>query len=181
MATSNIANVAQNIPNVNKSYKKLLSLGEGTKGDDFRLTIEGYPDLEFLVQTAELPDLKREMIESYGPHGVKFLQEGKFLNAGDMAISFKEVINGTAYAALRTLIKDKVYFQANLALISESKPSSVAGTTIQLSDCWIEIDKTSLSVEDGTQLVKPTGTLHYSWVSWLDAEAATPMEWGAGA
>lgn len=176
---ANIAGVAQNIPNVNKSYKKLLGMGEGTKGDDFRMTIEGYNDLEFLIQTTELPDLKREVLETYGPHGVKFIQTGKFLNAGDMAISFKEVITGKAYQALREMIKEKKYLKIELALISESQPSSVIPTTITLEDCWIEIDKVSLSVEDGTQLVKPAGTIHYNWVNWLGPDNSASMPWGA--
>lgn len=176
---ANIANVAGNIPNVNKSYKKLLSLGEGAKADDFRMTIEGYSDLEFLVQATQLPELKREMIESYGPHGVKFNQQGKFLNAGDMTITFKEVIDGTAYEALREIVKEKKYVEVRLGLLGESQPESVYGTTCVMSDCWFEIDALDLSVEDGTTLVKPAGTIHYNWVSWLDEEETEAMEWGA--
>ena len=175
---ANISNVNNNIANVNGSYKKLLALGEGTKGDDFRMTIEGYSDLEFLIQATQLPELKREMIETYGPHGVKFNQIGKFINAGDMTITFKEVIDGVAYQFLREMIKEKKYLEINLALISESMPDSVQGTTCKMSDAWIEIDALDLSVEDGTTLVKPSGTIHYNWVSWLDDEGEDSMGWG---
>jgi len=176
---SNIANVAGNIGNINKSYKKLLSLGEGAKGDDFRMTIEEYPDLEFLVQATQLPEIKREMIESYGPHGVKFNQQGKFNNAGDMTITFKEVITGEVYACLAEIVKEKKYVEIKLGLLGESQPESVPGTTCLMSDCWIEIDALDLSVEDGTTLVKPSGTIHYNWVSWLDDEDVSSMSWGA--
>lgn len=175
---ANISNVKMNIPSVNGSYKKLLALGEGTKGDDFRMTIEGYPDLEFLVQTTQLPELKRENLETYGPHGVKFNQTGKFLNAGDMTISFKEVINGTSYKALREMVKEKKYVEIKLALVSESMSSSVIPTSVKLEDCWFEIDALDLSVEDGTTLVKPSGTIHYNWASWLDGGSES-MGWGA--
>lgn len=174
---ANIANVAGNIPNVNKSYKKLLALGEGAKSDDFRMTIEGYSDLEFLVQATQLPELKREMIESYGPHGVKFNQQGKFLNAGDITITFKEVIDGNAYRALREIVKDKKYVEVRLQLMGESE--STFGTACVMSDCWFEIDALDLSVEDGTTLVKPAGTIHYNWVSWLDDGEPETMGWGA--
>lgn len=175
---SNIYNVAGNIAGINKSYKKLLSLGEGAKGDDFRMTIEGYDDLEFLVQATQLPEIKREMIESYGPHGVKFNQAGKFNNAGDMTITIKEVIDGRVYEALREIVKEKKYVEIRLGLLGESQSESVYGTTVVLSDCWIEIDALDLSVEDGTTLVKPSGTIHYNWVSWLDEEGISVMSWG---
>lgn len=175
---ANIQNVKQNINLASgRSYKKLLALGEGTKSDDFKMTIEGYKDLEWLVQTTQLPELKREMIESYGPHGVKFNQTGKFLNAGDMTITFKEVINGTSYMALREMIREKKYLEINLALISESMPTSVTPTTVRMSDCWLEIDAMDLSVEDGTTLVKPSGTIHYNWVSWVDDAQMPVMNW----
>lgn len=174
---ANIANVASNIKNVNKTYKKLTSLGEGAKGDDFRMTFDGYPDLEFLVQSSQLPEIKREMVETYGPHGVKFNQQGKFLNAGDITIMFKEVITGVACAALRKIVKNKEYLEIKLALIAEGQESSPADATTTLSDAWLEIDAMDLSVEDGTTLVKPSGTIHYNWVSWLDDEADAPLSW----
>jgi hypothetical protein len=62
--------------------------------------------------------------------------------------------------------------------LGESQSESVYGTTVVLSDCWIEIDALDLSVEDGTTLVKPAGTIHYNWVSWLDDEGASVMAWG---
>jgi len=176
MAT--IANVAGNIPNINKTYKKLLSLGEGAKADDFRMTFEGYDDLEFLVQATQLPELKREMVETYGPHGVKFNQQGKFLNAGDMTITFKEVIEGKIYKALREIVKEKKYLKITLGCLGESKPGSPADLTVVLEDAWLEIDALDLSVEDGTTLVKPAGTIHYNWVGWLDGKSDT-LAWGA--
>lgn len=179
---ANIVNIKNNISGVNASYKKLLALGEGAKSDDFRMTFEGaeYKDLEFLVQATQLPELKREPIESYGPHGVKFNQAGKFLNAGDITITFKEVISGKVYGVLRKIVKEKIYLKITLALLGESQPTSVAAHTLTLEDCWIEIDALDLSVEDGATLVKPSGTIHYNWASWLDGASET-LDWGAAA
>lgn len=170
---SYISNVQQNIPLVKNSYKNLVSLGEGAKGDDFRMVIEGYPNLEYLVQASQLPPLKREMIESKGPHGVMFNQQGNFMNAQDITITFKEVISGLALEALRDWVKEKKYLQVNLALVSESQPDSNSANSVVLEDAWIEIDAVDLSVDDTTTLIKPTGTIHGNWVTWADEEQET--------
>jgi hypothetical protein len=169
----NISNVQQNVPLVKNSYKNLVSMGEGIKGDDFRMTIEGYPDLEYLVQSTQLPSLKREMIESKGPHGVMFNQQGNFMNAQDITITFKEVISGKALEAIRDWVKNKSYLQVNLAIVSESQPESNTANSVVLEDAWIEIDAVDLSVDDTTTLVKPSGTIHGNWVSWADEEQET--------
>ena len=169
----NISNVQQNVPLVKNSYKNLVSMGEGAKGDDFRMTIEDYSDLEYLVQSTQLPALKREMIESKGPHGVMFNQQGNFMNAQDITITFKEVITGAALEALRDWVKEKKYLQVTLALISESLPESNIANSVVLEDAWIEIDAVDLSVDDTTTLVKPSGTIHGNWVTWADEEQET--------
>lgn len=169
----NISNVQQSIPLVKSSYKNLVAMGEGAKGDDFRMTIEDYPDLEFLVQATQLPAIKREMIETKGPHGVMFNQQGNFMNAQDIAITFKEVIEGKALGAIREWVKEKKYLQVTLALISESRPESDYANSIVLEDAWIEIDAVDLSVDDTTALVKPAGTIHGNWVTWADEEQET--------
>lgn len=175
---ANIANVAANPGNVNKSYKKLLSYGEGAKSDDFRMTFEDEADIEFLVQATQLPEIKREMVETYGPHGVKFNQAGKILNAGDMTITIKEVVTGKAYEFLRKVVKEKKYLEIKLACLGESKPDSPESLTVTLYDAWLEIDALDLSVEDGTTLIKPAGTIHYNWVSYFD-DSGSSMSWGA--
>lgn len=172
----NISNVQQNVPLVKNSYKNLVSMGEGAKGDDFRMTIENYPDLEYLVQATQLPALKREMVESKGPHGVMFQQQGNFINAQDITITFKEVVSGAALEALREWVTEKSYLTVTLALISESQPESSYANSVVLEDAWIEIDAVDLSVDDTTTLVKPSGTIHGNWVTWADEEQET-LSW----
>lgn len=169
----NISNVQQNVPLVKNSYKRLVSMGEGAKGDDFRMVIEGYADLEFLVQATQLPAIKREMIETKGPHGVMFNQQGNFMNAQDVTITFKEVVSGKTLEALRSWVTNKEYRRVTLALVSESQPESVRANSVVLEDAWIEIDAIDLSVDDTTVLVKPTGTIHGNWVTWPDEEQET--------
>jgi len=170
---ANISGVQGNVALVKKSYKKLLALGEGVSGDEFKMIIEGYPDLTYLVQTSQLPALMRENIESYGPHGVQFNQQGRFKNAQDVSITFKEVITGVAYAALREWVKEKKYLKVTIGLVGESFTTSNEHNTVVLEDTWIEMEGGDLSVEDGTTLVKPSGTLHANWVGWLDGESET--------
>lgn len=175
---ANISDVKGSVDLVKKSYKKFMALGEGVSGDEFMMKIEGYDDLGFLVQTSQLPAIMRENIESYGPHGIQFNQQGRFKNAQDVPVSFKEVISGKAYKALREWIKEKKYLKVTLALVGESFSSSKPETTVVMEDCWIEIEGADLSVEDGATLVKPSGTLHANWVGWLDSEQASSVSMG---
>lgn len=165
---ANISDVAGNVKKIRHGYRRLLALGEGVAADEFILTIEGYADLRYLVQSSQLPPMIRETIESYGPQGVQFNQQGRFKNAQDIPIAFKEVIKGTAYKALRDWVRNKKYLEVKIGLAGESFPSSNINTTVTLEDCWIELEGADLSVEDGATLVRPTGTLHANWISWLD-------------
>jgi len=165
---SNLAGNKENIARVKQSYKNMLALGEGANGADFRMTFKEYPDLEFLVQSGQLAAMAREMIESKGPHGVMFNQQGNFKNAVDAPVTFKSVISGKEREFLADWVKNKKYITVILAQISESQPQSNANNTVTYEDTWIEIDGTDLSVDDGAVLVKPSGTLHINWVSWLD-------------
>jgi hypothetical protein len=180
---SNIANVSHAIPLVKKSYQKLLSFGEGATSDDFRMTIDLYPDLEFLIQTTQLPPIAREPIESFGPHGVQFVQAGRYKNAQEVSISFKEVLSGVVYAALRDWVRNKRYLTVMLGLVAESeRPVAKSGgqpnqrNTVVMYDTWIELEGVDLSVEDAT-IVKPTGTLHANWLDYLD-ETGMVVGWG---
>ncbi len=177
MPSAGLDTVKQNVPLVKSSYKKLVSMGEGAKADDFRMTIEGYPDLEYLVQSTQLPAIKREMIESKGPHGVMFNQQGNIMNAQDITVTFKEVISGEALACLQEWVREKSYLKVTLALISESQPESNAYNTVIMEDAWIEIDAVDLSVDDTTVLVKPSGTIHGNWVTWADEDEPETLPW----
>lgn len=161
----NISNVVGNIPLAKAAYTKLLGLGEGATSDDFEMTISEYPDLAFLCQSTQLPPMEREAIESYGPHGVQFVQAGRYKNAQEVPISFKEVITGKAYEAIRSWVKEKKYLEVEIKLTSESNEAGSPSTTLRMEDCWLSLDGFDLSVEDPT-LVKPVGTLHANWVGW---------------
>ena len=105
----NIFDVTGNVPKVKQGYKKLLGLGEGVSADEFIMSFEGNDDIRWLVQSTQLPALARENIESYGPIGVQFNQQGRFKNAQDISITIKETVKGHAYKFLRDLVKNKRY------------------------------------------------------------------------
>lgn len=166
----NISGNTGSMERVKKSYKNLLALGEGANGADFRMTFDepGYDDLEFLVQSTQFAAMAREMIESKGPHGVMFNQQGNYKNAVDVPITFKSVVSGKERVFLRDWVRNKRYITCYLAQISESAPESTSENTVTYEDCWIEIDGMDLSVDDGAVLVKPSGTLHVNWASHAD-------------
>ena len=156
-----------NIPVIQQSYKKMIASGEGALGSNYRMTAAGH-DIEFLVQSTQIPEHKREIVEGKGPRGVGFNQQGNLKNAGDITISFKEVISGKSYTFIKKCIREKLYLTWTLSLVCESNPEGNAATTFRVDDAWLDIDATDLSNDDGTQFVKPTGTLHYQWHSGLD-------------
>ena len=100
---ANIIGSQGNIQKIRTGYRKVLALGEGVASDEFRMTFEGYSDISYLVQSTQLPALAREPIESFGPNGVQFVQQGRYKNAQEVPISFKEVITGKIYEFLRAL------------------------------------------------------------------------------
>lgn len=170
---ANISGVEANIPLIKKSYKKFVALGERVTGNEFKMVIEDYPDLTYLVSTVQLPMMQREMVELYGPSGVKFMQQGRYINAQDVSITFEEVISGKMYEALRDWVKNKQYLKVTMGLVSESQTTSSEFTTVVMEDCWIELEGVDLSKEDGAAAIKPSGTIHANWIGWLDDETNT--------
>ena len=169
----NITGVTQNIALVRGSYKKFVSLGEKAVASDYRMLIPTYPNLEYLIHSTQLPAMAREPIEDYGPHGVQFNQAGRYKNAVDLTITFKETLSGEAYRCLRDWVRNKRYLEVYIGLLGESRPESNANNTLLLDDCWCELEAVDLSNEDNTTLVKPSGTLHANWHSWVDSEVHT--------
>jgi hypothetical protein len=158
------------------SLNKFVAMGEKATADDFQLRIEAYPEIEFLVQAAQIPPLRREMVEIVGPHGVQVQQQGKLINAGELPITFLETIDGKLLSLLRQWVTKKEYHTVTLALVSEGEQMSNMNTTFTLEGCWFESEAIELSVDDNTPL-KPTGTLHYNWHSGYDGGQAASLEW----
>jgi len=161
-----LSDVTGNLEAMKGLHSSLLSLGEGATSEDFIMTIDHDATiLRFLVQTTQIPELGREMIETFGPNGVQFKQQGRYKNALDLSITFKEVVKAEVYTKLRKLVVNKTYFDCTLELASEV---DLRGLILNMTDCWIEMEAADLSVEDAA-VIKPSGTIHANWVNWLDA------------
>lgn len=156
-----------NVPLRKRSLNKFVALGEKATADDFVMKIYEFPDLEFLIQAAQMPPIKREMVEIVGPHGIQVQQQGKIINAGELPITFIETIYGHALAVVKEWVRDKLYLTITLGLVSEGEPISGPNTSVTLEGCWLESEAIELSVDDNAPL-KPTGTLHYNWAGWYD-------------
>lgn len=152
-----------------QSYNKLVAKGEGLLGTDFKMTIEGYTDMSVLIQATQIPPMNREMVETYGPLGVRFLQAGNYNNAAEVPITFKEVIKGDIYKMVRDWIVNKKYLKVTLETSPESLPEGVAPLKFIMHDCWLNLDGVDLSVEDRAAIVKPAGTLI---ANFIDPEVA---------
>lgn len=172
---AHMTDVYGNVPVIKKSWKRLTGLGEGQVGNEFIMEFEGNENIRFLVQSTQFPALQRANVETFGPHGVMFRQQAWFQNAQDISISFKETIKGHAYEFLRDLVTNKKYINIKLTAAGESYLDGNAHAAVRLEDSWIEIDAVDLSVEDGTALVRPSGTIHANWVSWCDDDVSGGM------
>lgn len=160
-----ITGAAGNVGLFQESYNKHVAKGEGLIGTDFLLEIEGYEDNATLIQAAQLPPMMREMIESFGPMGVRFLQQGNYNNAAEIPITFKEVINGDVYTMVRDWVVNKRYLRVRLRTTPESQGGNGAPSLgFIMHDCWLNLEGVDLSVEDRAALVKPAGTLHANFV-----------------
>ena len=170
MPTNNLGTGSSwgNVPWIKEGYKKLLGLGEGVVGDEFIMTFEDNSNIRYLVQSTQLPAIQRENIESYGPQGVQFNQQGRYKNAQDVTITIKETIKGYALEYLRDWVVNKQYKKVRLQLAGESYTDGTDSGSIVLEDCWLEIDATDVAVDSATELVRPSGTMHCNWAGWDD-------------
>lgn len=162
------ANGVGKLPMLKAAASGFMSSGHKAVASDFLFTISenSVPDLAgltMLIQSTQIPEVRRKLVETKGPFGVGVPQQGGAKKDGEMSITFAETVNSQVYRALRTLSDNKVYFAATLMLACEENPGATKDTTYEFSAAWIELDPSDLSVEDDTATIKPSGTLHYAW------------------
>lgn len=151
-----------NINFLKESYKKFVSAGEKQTADGFKMSIDGFQDITFLVQASNIAPMQREPVETYGPHGVQFSQQGRPKNMQEVQITFVETIKGNVLKMLRDLVVNKKYTTFTFEMQSETNPSGQDWTKVKYEDSWIESDAIEFSVEDNTA-VKPQATIHVNW------------------
>ena len=159
-----------NISLLKKAYNEHVAMGEAAVASNFELIIKGHENLKTLVQAAQIPAFGREEIEVYAPLGVQFYQQGSYNNAGEMTITFKEVITGQVLQAIRDSVAKKEYLTLELRMVDESLPNGVAPLKFKLEHCFIKLDAVDLSTDDRTTVVKPSGTVRYNWAELLSGK-----------
>lgn len=137
--------------------------GEKQLACQFRVKIEGYPDLDILCAAAQLPALKRVLVESNGPMGTQSNQQGPLENAGVATWQIHETIKGDTLRTLRKLIKNgETVPSVKLEMTPESAGGSVTGG-IELLECWFETDSVDFANDSVTEVVKVPLTINYTW------------------
>lgn len=163
MALTHPGSGTGNMPMVRRATSGFMAAGHKAVASDFYFTIKGVENLRVLVQSTQVPEIRRKLVETKGPLGVGVPQQGGPKKDGELTITFAENVTGDVYRELRRLSDTKTYFECRLALVCEEKPGSVAPLIYDFDGAWIELDPSDLSVEDDSSTIKPSGTLHYAW------------------
>lgn len=137
---------------VKESFSKVVNYGEYQTGDAWKLEIDGYDDLTWLVLNVQIPEVTRTRIEDFGPMGVQINRPGKIKNAVDITMTFKEVRAGNSLDTLMELAKTGKFFDFTLTLLPDGEPK-------RYEDCFIEtLNALDLAYEDNT-VCKPNVTI----------------------
>jgi len=138
--------------------------GEKSIAAEFRMTVDGHPELTTLVRTTQYPAIGRHAVEDFGGMGLQFEQQGTFENKGEITVSVVETITGLALDAIRDIVKNKQSVNITIQATPESMmglPSSAH--KFRLEHCNIRCDAVDLSTEDVAALVRPNMTIVYNW------------------
>lgn len=148
-----------------KKYEANKAQGEKLGGTEFVMKFPGYPNLEALVRTAQIPMMQREDVEDFGPNGVKFSQYGPLTNSGEIQVQVVETITGEVCKMVVDVVANKKYLDITLQAAAESLAGdAVAAHKYEMLDCKIACDQIDLSTEDVTTLVRPSLRITYNWV-----------------
>lgn len=148
-----------------KKYEANKAQGEKLNGSEYKMTFPGYPNLETLIRTAQIPMMQREDVEDFGPNGVKFSQYGPLTNSGEIQVQCVETLTGEVCKMVVDVVANKKYLDISLQASAESLAGdAVAAHKFELLDCRIAMDQVDLSTEDVTTLVRPSLRIIYNWV-----------------
>ena len=148
-----------------------IGLGEKRIGSEFYMTIDSYPDLTYLVQSAQIPQMQRQIVELVTNFGISSRQIGVPDIGHEMSVSFLETVGGHAMEALHKWFTSKSKETVVLKLVGEndlgtssSIPEGVAGINkFTLRDCVFNMEATEVGVEENTTALKLSGNLIYSY------------------
>ncbi|EKO3439470.1 hypothetical protein NTE19_003362 [Vibrio fluvialis] len=142
----------------------LRALGERLNNAGFVMAFSDAPDMTLRVSSTQLAEMKRQMIEGYGPLGVMVNQQGNLMNAGEITVQVDEYLDTRAARFICDAVDSKKYFDwVTISLVAEDAAFAPLFTQ-KLEDVWLGSDALDLSVEDVTTTTKWSMTLNYNWV-----------------
>lgn len=137
---------------VKESFSKVVNYGEYQTEDAWKLEIDGYDDLTWMVTNVQIPEVTRTRIEDFGPMGVQITRPGKIKNAVDITMTFKEVRQGASLDDLMKIAKDGEFFDFTLTLLPDGEPK-------RYEDCFIETNNALDLGYDSNAIMKPNVTI----------------------
>ena len=144
-----------------QAIEKHMAQGHKRKRSDYKISVPEYPDLEDLIVSCEIPQMKREEIEEFAPFIGKIMGNGRPEIGAATPIAFQEVVGGKVKAAIIDWVKKNRELTVTLTQVGELEPDS--DDTITLIGAQMNYDGTELSYEDGTPM-RFTGVMGFWYV-----------------
>lgn len=140
------------------------AMGERINNAGFIMTFSDNPELTIRVSSTQLGEMKRQMIEGFGPLGITVNQQGTIINSGEITVQIDEYIDMAAARFIFDAVDEKKYFDyITISLVAEDT-GFVPLFTQRMEDVWVSLDALDLSVEDATTTTKWPITLSYNWI-----------------
>jgi hypothetical protein len=145
-------------------YEAQKAVGEKLLGAMFDFRVEGHPELNLTVRTAQHPQVGYQDVEDHGQGGMQINQAGAYENAGEITYQFVETLRGSTLAALRSIILNKEQPKIQFIAQAESAGGDIPNTGYTLHDVKLRLEAVDFATENVTELVKPSVTCKYGWV-----------------
>ena len=148
---------------IRDKFIKHRQIGERANASHYEMKVKDYSALDLKIASTQLPEMARELIESFGSMGVASNFQGNLKNAGEITVTIEETIKGDTLAQLQKIVWEKIYVQVEINLT----PEELAGSKsfgVKLLECSLACEAVDLANESVTELVKPSVTIRYNWI-----------------
>ncbi len=157
------SNAKGNKAAVKAQVQAIRALGERINNAGFIMTFSDAPEMTIRIASTQLAEMKRQVIEGYGPLGVQINQQGNLMNAGEITVQIDEYLDAKTGQFVCDSVDNKHYFDyVDISLVAEDNGFAPIFTQ-RLEDVWLGSDSLDLSVEDVTTTTKWPLTLNYNW------------------
>lgn len=148
---------------IREKWTKHRQVGERAIAAHFEMSVTNYPNLSVKIASTQIPEMARELIESFGGMGVGSNFQGNLKNAGEITVVIEETIKGDTLADLRKIVDNKEYVDVEINMTPEEL-AGAASVTRTLLECSVVCEAIDLANESVTELVKPSVTFRYNWI-----------------